>query len=167
MQSRAIIPSWYGVGYAFEHYCTLDDCDGAGMEQLQAMYRDWPFFNALIQNVELDLAKADMGIAEQYAALVDDAALRETIFGDIRAEHARACHYICLITGQDDLLAGSPVMRRSIDRRNPYVDPLNFIQVALLRELRHLEPGTPDHDAVLQAVLETVNGIAAGMKTTG
>ncbi len=165
MQSRAIIPSWYGVGHAFEHYCSLDDCEGEGLTQLQAMFQDWPFFHALIQNVELDLAKADMGIAEQYAALVKDAALRERIFGDIRAEHARACHYIGVITGQDDLLSGNPVMRRSIDRRNPYVDPLNFIQVALLRDLR--DPATPEDEAILQAVMETVNGIAAGMKTTG
>ena len=78
MQSRAIIPSWYGVGHAFEHYCTLDDCTGEGLVLLQAMYHEWPFFRALIQNVELDLAKADMGIAEQYAALVEDAALRDS-----------------------------------------------------------------------------------------
>jgi phosphoenolpyruvate carboxylase len=165
MQSRAVIPSWYGVGQAFEHYCSLDDCEGEGLTQLQAMYCDWPFFHALMQNVELDLAKADMGIAEQYAALVTDSALRDAIFGDIRAEHVRACHYICVITGQDDLLSGNPVMRRSIDRRNPYVDPLNFIQVALLRDLRRSD--APDYEATLQAVMETVNGIAAGMKTTG
>jgi phosphoenolpyruvate carboxylase len=167
MQSRAIIPSWYGVGHAFERYCEIDDCDGAGLDQLREMYRGWPFFTALIDNVELDLAKADMGIAAQYAALVEDVALRDTIFAEIRAEHARACHYICLITDQDDLLAAQPVMRRSIDRRNPYIDPLNFIQVALLRDLRALPPGDPDHEALLQAVMETVNGIAAGMKTTG
>jgi phosphoenolpyruvate carboxylase len=165
MQSRAIIPSWYGVGHAFEHYCSLDDCEGEGLTQLQAMYRDWPFFHALIQNVELDLAKADMGIAQQYAALVTDGALRDRIFEDIRAEHERACRHICVITGQDDLLSSNPVMRRSIDRRNPYVDPLNFIQVALLRDLR--DPATPDGEAILEAVMETVNGIAAGMKTTG
>jgi phosphoenolpyruvate carboxylase len=167
MQSRAIIPSWYGVGHAFEHYCSLDDCEGEGLEQLQAMYREWSFFHALIQNVELDLAKADMGIAEQYAALVSDPAQRATIFGEIQAEHTRACRYICLITGQEDLLTGNPVMRRSIDRRNPYVDPLNFIQVVLLRELRQLDPYAPEYDTVLQGVMETVNGIAAGMKTTG
>jgi phosphoenolpyruvate carboxylase len=167
MQSRAIIPSWYGVGYAFEFYCAEDQCRGEGLAQLQTMIREWPFFHALIQNVELDLAKADMGIAAQYATLVEDAALREAIFADIQAEHARACHYICLITGQRDLLDSNPVMRRSIDHRNPYVDPLNFIQVALLRDLRGLLPGSPEHDATLQAVMETVNGIAAGMKTTG
>ena len=167
MQSRAIIPSWYGVGTAFERYCAAHDCDGTGLEMLQSMYRDWPFFNTLIQNVEMDLAKADMGIAAQYADLVMDAALREWILSAIRAEHERACAYVCTITGQRYLLESNPVMRRSIDRRNPYVDPLNFIQVALLRQLRALPPDTPEYEAVLQAVMLTVNGIAAGMKTTG
>jgi phosphoenolpyruvate carboxylase len=167
MQSRAIIPSWYGVGTAFDRYCAAHDCDGTGLELLQTMYRDWPFFNALIQNVELDLAKADIGIAAQYADLVSDTALRERIFAAIRAEHERACHYVCAITGQRYLLESNPVMRRSIDRRNPYVDPLNFIQVSLLRQLRALPPDTSEYEAVLQAVMLTVNGIAAGMKTTG
>ncbi|MBN2306109.1 MAG: phosphoenolpyruvate carboxylase, partial [Anaerolineae bacterium] len=167
MQSRAIVPSWYGVGHALEHVCARDDCAGDGLVTLQTMYRDWLFFRALVDNVELDLAKADMGIAALYADLVEDADLRERIFGAIQAEHDRARAWICAITEQDDLLSGSPVMRRSIDRRNPYVDPLNFIQVALLRDLRAMEPGTPDHDAALQALMETVNGIAAGMKTTG
>jgi len=167
MQSRAIIPSWYGVGHAFEFYCAQDDCAGEGMERLQAMYREWPFFRALIQNVEMDLAKADMGIAEQYANLVEDAALRDAIWPRITEEHARARAYVIAVTGEDSLLGGNPVMRRSIDRRNPYVDPLNFIQVALLRDLRALEPGSAAYEATLRAVLETVNGIAAGVKTTG
>lgn len=167
MQSRAIIPSWYGVGTAFERYCAAHNCDGAGLDLLRVMYRDWPFFNALIQNVEMDLAKADIGIAAQYADLVADVTLRERIFAAIRAEHERACAYVCAITGQESLLESNPVMRRSIDRRNPYVDPLNFIQVALLRQLRALPPDTPEYEAVLQTVMLTVNGIAAGMKTTG
>ncbi|HVO71545.1 MAG TPA: phosphoenolpyruvate carboxylase, partial [Aggregatilineaceae bacterium] len=167
MQSRAIIPSWYGVGRAFQEYCESDDCAGDGLERLQTMYRHWPFFRALVDNVELDLAKADMGIAEQYAGLVEDEALRDAIFSQIREEHERACHYICQITEEDGLLSKNSVMRRSIDRRNPYVDPLNFIQVALLRELRQLDPGAAGWDTLLGAVMETVNGIAAGMKTTG
>ncbi len=167
MQSRAIIPSWYGIGSAFEAYCESDDCAGAGMDRLRAMLAEWPFFRALIQNVEMDLAKADLGIAELYAGLVEDVALRESIFAQIAAEHARACGYVSQITKQDTLLASNPVMRLSIDRRNPYVDPLNFIQVALLRELRSLDADSPDYETLLQAVMLTVNGIAAGMKTTG
>lgn len=164
MQSRAIIPSWFGVGTALQRF-TLDHADG--LATLKQMFKEWPFFKSLIQNVELDVAKADMGIAELYASLVQDEQLRDMIFSQMKAEHTLASDMICQITDQSDLLSSSPVMQRSIDRRNPYVDPLNFIQVALLRELRSLPPGTPEYEATLAAVLFTVNGIAAGMKTTG
>lgn len=164
MQSRAIIPSWYGIGTAFSQFC---DENPGGLTLLQTMYTDWPFFRRLIQNAELDVAKADMGIAELYASLVDDDRVRDKMFGMIRDEHARACKMICAIVGTTDLLDNSPVLKRSIERRNPYVDPLNFIQVELLRQLRQLEPDSPAYHDVLDVVLATVNGIAAGMKTTG
>jgi phosphoenolpyruvate carboxylase len=163
MQSRAIIPSWYGVGTALETYCV----DGEGLETLKRMYQEWPFFRALVENLQLDLVKADMGIAELYAALVTDAKLRDEIFTRITSEHTRACDFICQITEQKELLSNNPVLRTSIERRNPYVDPLNFIQVSLLRELRGLRADTAEHDAIFAAVLSTINGIAAGMKTTG
>ncbi len=164
MQSRAIIPSWYGLGHALENYMqqTPD-----GLAQLRNMFQVWPFFRALIENAQLDLAKADMGIAELYASLVDDKSLREAVFQEIKTEHARACDQICRILGLQGILENLPVMQRSIERRNPYVDPLNFIQVSLLRDLRRLAPDHPDFEATLKAVLSTVNGIAAGMKTTG
>jgi phosphoenolpyruvate carboxylase len=164
MQSRAIIPSWYGLGTAVEAY---RDAHPDGLERLHGMYRDWRFFAALIENAELDLAKADMGIAALYASLVQEDDLRAEIFSRIRAEHARSTAAICAITGERYLLERSGVMKLSIDRRNPYVDPLNFIQVVLLRRLRAGRPGTPEYDRALDLVLATVNGIAAGMKTTG
>ena len=164
MQSRAIIPSWYGVGAALAAFC--DDTPD-GLDTLRAMYREWPFFSNLIDNVQLDVAKADMGIAELYASLVQDDSLRDRIFGRIRDEHGRTARLLCALLDQKELLDDTPVIKRSIERRNPYVDPLNFIQVALLRRLRQLEPDTPEHEALLDAVLTTVNGIAAGMKTTG
>jgi phosphoenolpyruvate carboxylase len=164
MQSRAIIPSWYGVGYAIAAFCAAYP---DGLTRLQTMYHEWPFFNALIENAQLDLAKADMGIAELYAALVADAALREQIFGELKAEYLRACQMVCQVLGQPDLLSNAPVMQRSIERRNPYVDPLNFIQVELLRKLRALDPEASDYKPLLRAVLSTVNGVAAGMKVTG
>jgi phosphoenolpyruvate carboxylase len=162
MQCRAIIPSWYGVGYALEVFAEQGD-----ERLLREMYEGWRFFRTLIANVELDLAKADMGIAALYAELVADERLRKHIFNRIQEEHARACRWICRLTDQPELLAKSPVMQRSIARRNPYVDPLNFIQVELLRELRRLPESDPQRAAVLEAVLATINGIAAGMKTTG
>lgn len=164
MQNRVILPSWYGVGYAFSTFCenTFD-----GLEQLQAMYIEWPFFTALIQNMQLDLAKADMGIARIHATLVEDTPVRDHIFKRIQTDYEQACEYVNLIEGQGTLLEKRPVMKRSIDRRNPYVDPLNFIQVALLQELRQTSSDTNHYQQLLEAILSTINGIAAGMKTTG
>jgi phosphoenolpyruvate carboxylase len=164
MQSRAIIPSWYGVGTALEKFCASHP---EGLALLREMYHNWTFFRALIENTELDVAKADMGIAGLYASLVKDEALRERIFGEIVAEHERACVQIRAVTEENELLERQRVLQRSIDRRNPYVDPLNFVQVALLRSLREKSPGTAEYDTLLNAILTTVNGIAAGMKTTG
>jgi phosphoenolpyruvate carboxylase len=164
MQSRAIIPSWFGVGSALAQFV---DSKPDGLTLLQTMYQEWSFFQTLIDNCQLDVAKADMGIAKLYASLVSDEALRDTIFTQMQAEHARAHTMICRVTGQAEILDSTPTMRRSIERRNPYVDPLNFIQVALLRTLRVLTPDTPEYERVLDEVLTTINGIAAGMKTTG
>ncbi|MYA94769.1 MAG: phosphoenolpyruvate carboxylase [Chloroflexi bacterium] len=164
MQSRAIVPSWFGVGSAFEAFAEQDD---AGLPLLQKMYRGWAFFQAVIDNAQLDVAKADMGIATLYASLVEPPELRERFFGRIKAEHARSSDMIMRVTQQDTLLANMPAIQTSIQRRNPYVDPLNFMQVALLRELRGLDEDDPSWGAVLDATLATINGIAAGMKTTG
>ncbi len=162
MQCRAIIPSWYGVGHALEHAI-----NELGIGTLTEMYRKWPFFKSLVQNVQLDLAKADMGITSLYSTLVGDSRLRGEIFSRIKDEHARACQLICAVTEQKEVLEYTPIIRRSIERRNPYVDPLNFIQVAMLRKLRDLPPESPDREIMVEAVLATINGIAAGMKTTG
>ncbi|MFO7320584.1 MAG: phosphoenolpyruvate carboxylase [Chloroflexota bacterium] len=164
MQSRAIIPSWFGIGTAFKRFT---DENPEAMSLLREMYREWPFFRALVDNAQLDIAKADMGIAELYASLVTDTKAGERIFNRMKTEHALATRMVCEILEQRELLERMPVIQRSIERRNPYVDPLNFIQVALLRELRQCDPSSPEYETVLAAVLSTVNGIAAGMKTTG
>ncbi len=164
MQSRAIIPSWYGVGQALEGYC---EKHADGLETLRTMYHEWPFFKSLIENVELDVLKADMGIVALYAELVTDEAVRDRIFTQIQAEHQRACDFICKVTGYDSLLERMPIIKRSIERRNPYVDPLNFVQVELLRQLRQAPEGSAEAEAILREVMATISGIAAGMKTTG
>jgi phosphoenolpyruvate carboxylase len=127
------------------------------------MDQEWPFFAATIANAEMALAKSDLGIAERYAGLVDDSNLRNRIWNRIQVEHERAVREILLLTGQDRLLDREPVLRRSIDRRNPYVDPISFVQVELLRRLR----GGTSQDSTLRAILRTVNGIAGGLKSTG
>lgn len=164
MQSRAIIPSWYSVGMALNRYCVQSE---NGLETLREMYREWPFFRALMENAQLDLAKADLGIAALYASLVSDTALQESIFTEVKTEYARAEEMVCKVVEQPQLLYHSPVMQRSIERRNPYVDPLNFIQVDLLGRIRAMTADSGEHQPTLRAVLATVNGISAGMKVTG
>jgi phosphoenolpyruvate carboxylase len=164
MQNRAIIPSWYGIGTAFN---TFSEEKTDGMKIMQSMYSNWAFFRAVIDNAQLDVVKADMGITEIYAALVEDEAVRSEMFGRIQAEHSLTYSMICEITQQPQLLENMGAIRTSIERRNPYVDPLNFIQVDLLRQLRKLEPESPDYQPILEAVLATINGIAAGMKQQG
>ncbi len=164
MQSRAIVPSWFGLGTASKTYME-EESDGA--RTLREMYRSWSFFNALIDNAQLDVAKADMGIAELYASLVEPAELRQRFFSWIKEEHRLSSEMIVSVTEQDDLLTNMSAIKTSIERRNPYVDPLNFMQVALLRELRQLDERDERWGPTLDATLATINGIAAGMKTTG
>jgi len=164
MQSRAIVPSWFGLGAAFKTYAGAEP---DGMGTLQEMYGNWSFFSALIDNAQLDVAKADMGIAELYASLVEPVELRRRFFNWIKEEHSLSSQMIMRVTGQDELLANMSAIKTSIERRNPYVDPLNFMQVALLRELRGLDEGEETWRPILDATLATINGIAAGMKTTG
>lgn len=164
MQCRALIPSWYSIGHALESYCQQNP---DGLATLRTMYKEWSFFHALVDNAQLDLAKADMGIAEQYTTLVANDELRAQIFNEIQSEHARACDMIKAIVEEEAILDSMPIIQTSIERRNPYIDPLNFIQVALLRDFRTLEDGTEAYEKVLKAIFATINGIAAGMKTTG
>ncbi|MEL6150361.1 MAG: phosphoenolpyruvate carboxylase [Chloroflexota bacterium] len=161
MQARAIIPSWYGVGTALNSVSK----DPATLEMLQAMYERWRFFRALMKNLQLDLVKADMGIVAHYATLADPEVV--PFFQRIQAEHTLASAQVAVISQQQYLLESAPVLHTSIERRNPYVDPLNFIQVRLLRELREEEPDSPAYNEKLRTVLATINGVAAGMKTTG
>ena len=164
MQSRAIVPSWYGIGHAFS---TFADENGDGLALLQEMYQNWAFFKAIINNAQLDVAKADMGIAELYASLVEPADLRETFFNRIKDEHTLTTEWMKQVTQQGELLETMSAIKTSIERRNPYVDPLNFLQVALLRELRQLDENSEEYRRLLDTTLATINGIAAGMKTTG
>ncbi|MEL6268987.1 MAG: phosphoenolpyruvate carboxylase, partial [Chloroflexota bacterium] len=153
--------SWYGVGTALNSVSK----DPATLEMLQAMYERWRFFRALMKNLQLDLVKADMGIVAHYATLADPEVV--PFFQRIQAEHTLASAQVAVISQQQYLLESAPVLHTSIERRNPYVDPLNFIQVRLLRELREEEPDSPAYNEKLRTVLATINGVAAGMKTTG
>jgi phosphoenolpyruvate carboxylase len=164
MQSRHVLPGWYGVGEALEQYAR----NSGRLRQLQQMYRDWPFFRVVIDNAQVSLGKADMGIARRYASLVEDEAIRDQVYGEVVAAYERTRRWILQVTGQKQILDNEPTLQRAIQRRDPYVDPLNFIQVSLLRRLRSLEDQEgPEAQSILQAIFLTINGIAAGLKNTG
>jgi phosphoenolpyruvate carboxylase len=162
-QSRHLLSAWYGIGFALERFVAED----AGHRTLlRDMYMEWPFFTALLENAQQSLAKTDMHIAAQYAALVEDADLRERVFGRIRGEYERSVSMVLDICGDRELLAGNPVLKESIQLRNPYVDPLNYLQIHFLpRWRRASDEETAERLRRLLAL--TVGGIAFGMKSTG
>ncbi|MHC2068427.1 phosphoenolpyruvate carboxylase [Bremerella sp. T1] len=163
-QSRQLLPAWYGMGTGIR---TLVDSQGGDWAPLQEMYQDWPVFQAMIDNAELALAKADMDIARDYAELAGDA--QESIWRLIDEEYRLACGVICLIRQQHELLEKIGWLNRSIRSRNPYVDPLNLIQIELIKQTR--ENGTSqdeeDTEGLPQMVRLTIQGIAAGLRSTG
>jgi phosphoenolpyruvate carboxylase len=164
MQSRHVLPGWYGVGAALSQFGGKPE----NLQLLQEMYRDWNFFKVVIDNAQVSLAKADMGIARLYAELVEGEKVREMIFGEIERAFGETCEWILRVTEQRELMDNDLVLQRSVRRRNPYVDPLNYIQVSLLRRLRFLpEQDSPTAQQILQAIFLTVNGIASGLKNTG
>jgi phosphoenolpyruvate carboxylase len=165
MQSRFVFPGWYGLGSALEQFAAKSP---ASVELLKTMYHEWMFFKATIDNAQLTLLKADMQIALQYAKLVPDDAIRERIFNIIAGEFSRTEHAILAITGQKALLENEPVLARSVQLRNPYIDPLNYIQVEMIRRLRGLADKTTPEADELRAVIElTINGVSGGLKNTG
>ena len=161
MQSRHTLPGWFGLGRAVSAFLANKP---DGMAMLRDMYAKWPFWRTLIDNAQMILAKADMVIARLYADLVSDQELAERIYGRIESEYKSAADAVCAITGQGALLERSPVLGTSIERRNPYVDPLSFIQLVLLGRLR---AGDEPREELITAVLESINGVASGLKNTG
>jgi len=163
-QNRHLLPAWYGFGSAVEAYLRRHPEAEA---ELHRMYRQWPFFQVLVENLQMALAKADMLIAEQYAALVTEEELAERVFEQIRTEYDRTKRAVLAITENTEVLEKSPVIRESIRLRNPNVDPLSYMQVLLLQKLRSSEGQNKDHEEDLADVLLTINGIASGLRNTG
>ncbi|MEI6084115.1 MAG: phosphoenolpyruvate carboxylase [Verrucomicrobiota bacterium] len=154
-QSRHLLSAWYGIGHALEAH--------GGLEQLREMYRKWPFFAALLDNAELSLAKTDLYIAGRYASLVKDAGVRRKILGVITAEHERAVRMVLSVTQRSRLLANQPVLAESIRLRNPYIDPMHYLQIRFLPRFRR----NKENESLRRLLALTVNGIAFGMKSTG
>lgn len=165
MQSRYNLPGWYGLGTGLAAFCgSRPD----GMDRLREMYAGWPFFQVILETAELALSKADMQIAALYNELVPDQAMAKHFFTQIQAEYNRSVELLLEIKGQSELMETEPVLQRSIRLRNPYVDPLNYIQVEMLRRLRALEdPDCPAAAELREVIVLTINGIAAGLRNTG
>ena len=163
-QSRINLPGWYGLGSALEAFARAHG--DAGLERIARLHRTWPFLASILDNAEMILAKADMGIARRYASLVTMPG-GDARWTAIEAEYQRTVAYLLRVTGHDRLLDGAPVLQRSIGLRNPYVDALSEVQVRLLRRLRAMPPDASERDAHLRLVQLSVNGVAAGLQNTG
>jgi phosphoenolpyruvate carboxylase len=156
-QTRLLLPSWLGVGEALS-----EAIDRGEIDHLRRMYREWPFFRSTLDLIEMVLAKTDSRIAAHYDQVLASPDLQK-LGAELRDRLCKTTGSVLSVTGRERLLADNPVLRRSIDVRNPYVDPINLVQVELLRRLRR----TSDDDRLRHAFLITVNGIAAGMRNTG
>jgi phosphoenolpyruvate carboxylase len=164
-QSRHLLPGWLAVGSALESFVARNPRKHLAL--LREMYERWPFFHSTISNIEMTLAKADFQIARQYAERLPELKLGRQIFKLLESEYERAARLVLQITGEKHLLENSPVLQRSIEVRNPYVDPMSYLQVELLARNRNSELSTADREKLLYAILLTINGIAAGMRNTG
>jgi phosphoenolpyruvate carboxylase len=160
-QCRLMLPGWYGFGAAVNAWLVAQP--RRGITVLQAMYREWPFFQMLLSNMDMVLAKSDIAIASRYAELVPDRELRDRVFSRLRAEWQSTIDALFKIMGQESLLESNPLLARSIRHRFPYLDPLNHMQIELLRRYR---AGDTDDDVVIGIHL-TINGIAAGLRNSG
>ena len=160
MQSRHVVPAYFGVGHALEQYIQKHP---NGLELLQQMTRDFPLFLDIIRNVEMALAKADFGIARLYSSLVEDEGLRTRVLTTLESEFDRTRRMVLAVTGQTELLERNPVLSKSIRRRNPYVDPMSLLQLELLRRKRAGERS----EELDRAITATINGISAGLRNTG
>lgn len=162
-QSRVMLPGWYGTGTAFEEYVGEGPEKDARVEVLRDLYRRWPFFRTVLSNMAQVLAKSDLGLAARYAELVEDEELRRRVFDKIVAEHGRTIRMHALITGQEDLLVDNPSLARSVFNRFPYLEPLNHLQVELLRRYRSGD----DDELVQRGILLTMSGLATALRNSG
>jgi len=165
-QARCLLPAWFGVGTAMERL--LADKDQSIL--LRQMYQAWPFFKSLIDNAELALAKSDSGIFRHYSTLAEDKPSLVLIADIIAAEYSRACRTVLALTGREELLDSTPWLKESIRVRNRFVDPLNLAQVELLRRSRenaHKHSDNPESEVLRNLCRLSINGIAAGLRTSG
>lgn len=161
-QTRINLPSWYGVGSAIENWAGDNE---SHWTEIQEMYSQWPFFKTTMNNIHLGTGRADFDIASLYAELAD-IELRESIFDELKNEYEKTCSVLLRVTGHSDVLETEPWLKHSIRMRNPYVDPLNFLQVALTRRFQNSD-NEDELEDLLASIMLSVNGIAAGLQNVG
>ena len=177
-QCRLLLPGWYGFGSAISAWLDADsptETRADNIAMLQTMAREWPFFGTLLSNMDMVLAKTDLALASRYAELVSDSTLRTTIFKRLSDEHARTLHHVALITGTSERLTGNPTLARSIKNRFAYLDPLNHLQVEMIRRHRAIVSTANASvgnevmmdERVRRGIHLSINGIAAGLRNTG
>jgi phosphoenolpyruvate carboxylase len=160
MQSRFNLPGWFSLGTGLAAY--------PDQQLLREMYAGWPFFKAMLDNTEVSLLKADMDIAAMYVDLVTDRELAREIFQTIKDEYDRTRQAILSISGHQALMELEPITQNAVQLRNPYIDPLNYVQIEMLKRLRGLpDPDGPESQSLREIIILTINGIAAGLKNTG
>ncbi len=163
-QSRHTVPAWFSIGTALS---TWQENDPVRMQRLQEMYQQWPFFRALLSNAQMALCKAEMEIAHQYSELCSDKNLAEAVYSRINGEYHTAISHILEIAQIDELLEENPKLALSLSRRDPYLDPLNHIQIAMLSRYRNEDAEDAERDRWLNPLLRSINAIAQGMRNTG
>ncbi len=163
-QSRHTLPAWYGIGSALRNFADQDD---ANLDKLRALYRDWPYFRAMLSNTQMSLAKAEMEIARQYVSLSEHPEQAQAIYRQIREEHDRTLEMVKKVSGIQVLLEEIPVLALSLSRRDPYLDPLNHIQVKLLGRVRDDNADDSERERWMEPLLRSINAIASGMRNTG
>lgn len=163
-QSRHTLPAWYGIGTALQQFA---DAGENNLQTLQQMYRNWPFFRALLSNTQMSLSKSEMEIAREYTALVEDQALAARVYSRVLEENDRTRTMVQKVAGLRCLLEETPTLALSLMRRDPYLDPLNHIQIKLLRRTRNDKVSDAERERWLEPLLRSINAIASGMRNTG
>jgi len=163
-QSRHTLPAWYGIGTALETWCNQSP---QGLQTLRTMYAEWPFFRSMLSNTQMSLFKADMDIARDYATLCHDAHCAQRIYADIRDEYYRTVKHVLEVVGATQLLDDNHSLAMSLTRRNPYLDPLNHVQVTLLKRYRDQSVPEQERERWLDPLLRSINAIAGGQRNTG
>jgi phosphoenolpyruvate carboxylase len=167
-QCRMALPGWCGFGSGVEAFLGREaKARAARLQLLRRMYAQWPFLRTLLSNLDMVLAKSDLRIAERYVELVEDAKLGKRIYAAIRAEWQRTNDALALITGETTRLQSNPALARSIEHRFPYLDPLNHLQVELMRRHRRRRAHEPVDERMQRGIHISINGIAAGLRNTG